>query len=199
MEEAQPSGHRLLGLEHLQRHRIDQDLQAASERALRGDAALRLALSLIGSWALLAATELRPLACHARPRQAYGSRLAHFHRPAHGNRHARRILRGGTSRLYQLGRRAPVADSPCRRLALTQQMLDVVTVDQHRAGHTHHGQRQQQDQADPQMQLLQPITKSALLSGHRGVGRLVSRRRGRGRSGRSRARRHRPAPACRRR
>ena len=43
MEEAQPARHRLLGLEHLQRHRIDQDLQAAGERALRRHAALRLA------------------------------------------------------------------------------------------------------------------------------------------------------------
>ena len=37
---------------------------------------------------------------------------------------------------------------------LAQQMFDVVAIDQYRAGHAHHHQRQEKDQADPEMELL---------------------------------------------
>src|SRR4051812_22368930 len=80
VEEAYPAGHRLLRLEKLQRHRIDQDLQATGERALHRHATLRLisALSLVSILSrstLCAATELRAFVRHAGPRQPHCRRL----------------------------------------------------------------------------------------------------------------------------
>jgi hypothetical protein len=167
VEEPHPARHRLLGLEDRERHRIDQDLQAARERALRRHAALCLRT-------LLSTAELRPLARHARPRQAHGRGRTHLSGPAHGDRDAGRIVGGRAGRFNQLGRRAPVADRPRRRLALAEQVLDVMRIDQDGTGDSHHHQRQQKDQADPQMELLQPVAKAAALRlgtfGHRDLG-----------------------------
>ena len=219
VEEAHPARHRLLRLEQLQRHRIDQHLQAAGERALHRHATLRLGLALISTLrgVLLAAAELRTFARHAGVRQPYRRGFTRLDRPAHGNGNAAGVAGRGLRRLDQLGRRAPLANRRRRRFALAQQMLDVVGIDQHRAGDSHHHKRQQQDQANPKVELLQPIAEGAALglgrAGHgrfpgsragggwpdegRGEGAIL--RRGCARSGRSRARPHRPAPACRRR
>ena len=50
-----------------------------------------------------------------------------------------------------------------RGLALPQQVLDVVCIDQYGTGEAHHHQGQQQDQADPEMDLLQPVAERASL------------------------------------
>jgi hypothetical protein len=191
VEEADPASHRLLGLEDFQRHRIDQDLQAAGERALRRYATLPLC-------ARLAATGLRALARQARSREAHRGRLAHLRGPAYGNRDAGRIAGGRAGGFDQLGRRAPVAGRLRRRLALAQQALDVVRIDQDGAGNAHHHQRQEKDQTDPEMELLQPVAKAAALRlgtfGHRDLGprragggwpdgKKISRRPARGRPG----------------
>ena len=178
----------------------------------------------VGCWdrpwrsaARLSTARLRALAGHAGSRQPDRRGVAHLHRPAYGDRDTRRIVGRRARRLDQLGRRAPLARRPGRRLALAQQVLDIVGIDQHGAGHAHHHQGQQQDQADPEMELLQPVAQRSTLRlgsrGHRYLvpsagsqgwrqlarSKRVSLRRVRGRSGRWRAPRHRPAPACRRR
>ncbi len=174
VEEAHPAGHRLLRLEQLERHRIDQDLQAAGERALRRHAALRLPLPLPLSPSLpallpVAAAELPAFVRHARTRQAHGSRLADLDRPAHRDRDAAGFLGRRLRRLDQFARRAPFAGRLCDRLARAEQMLDVVGVDQHRAGNAHHHQGEHQDQADPEMKLQEPVAgRTALrLGSHR--------------------------------
>ena len=208
VEEAYPARHRLLRLQDLQRHRIDQDLQAAGKGTLSRHAALRLTTRLRGTAGLrrtallrctaLLAAELRPLVGHAGPRQADGSRFAGFDRPANGDRHAPRLGCRGLGRLDQVVRRAPFAGRLDRRFALAQQMLDIVGVDQHRAGHAHHDQGQQQDQADPKMDLLQPVAKGAALRlGCRCHGPIPHP--GPGRSGWSPGPPHKPGSACRRR
>ena len=130
---------------------------------------------------VFAAAELRALARHARARQAHRCRLARRRRPAHGNRNAGRIVRCRARRFDQLGRRAPVAGRRGRRVALAQQVLDVMGIDQDGAGDAHHHQRQQQDQADPEMELLQPVAERSALRlaslGHRDLG-LSARKKG---------------------
>ncbi len=164
VEEAYPARHRLLRFENLQRHRIDQDLKAGGERASRRHAALRrLARLRVARRTRLAAAELRPLVGHARTRQAHRGGLAHLDRPAHRDGNPPGLGVGCLGGLDQPPSRLPLAFGLHGRLALPQQVLDVVGIDQHRAGDAHHHQRQQQDEADPEMDLLQPVAERAPL------------------------------------
>ena len=180
----------------------------------RGLSALLLHTLLLAALLLPAAAELSALIRHAGTRQAHRRRLADLDRPAHGDRNAARVLGRRFRRLDQLARRAPLAGGPWGRLALAEQVLDVVGIDQDRAGDAHHHQREHQDQADPEMKLQEPVAgRTALRLGSHRDPRLPNKtlagdgwlrggtiqRRGRGRSGWSQAPPHRPAPACRRR